>query len=405
MNLYFAPCLGLLEARAQTVSILKRLQCVLSIGTSAFNYAAWQDWVNYGMHLTLTQAWWPNMICAKYGKQDGRVGGKFYAMAIHWNVPAWFMSALAFYWILFKPLYRILRRLPRQALVPTAVGLWACSGGAGMDMWFRGLSHADAPHDFYRYNPLMYVHTFAFGMVLARIYLDFGIHGGIRGADPTREALEVVNSGSVPFAVALRWLVNHGATVGYTAYVLTALNCSVEGISGMKLYDDEYAGGRFYFIHNGGLAPLNALIIVGLCSETDPTAAAFKRPWLQYFGAISYAQYILQAVVFHLVGAAYHAAADKDTLYTEQGRAPFGVSYGAYQKAPYGVWTFQIVLPVTLFVCAFLTHYFISVPVGAHLRKQLDAYAAARMTNSGAKYGTLGHAKAAPGAILARSMV
>ena len=81
------------------------------------------------------------------------------------------------------------------------------------------------------------------------------------------------------------------------------------------------------------------------------------------------------------------------------------MSYGAYQKAPYGVWTFQIVLPVTLFVCAFLTHYFISVPVGAHLRKQLDAYAAARMTNSGAKYGTLGHAKAVPGAMLARSMV
>ena len=368
-------------------------------GSDSFTYAAWQDWVNYGMHLTLTQAWWPNMICAAAGKQDGRVGGKFYAMAVHWNVPAWFMSALAFYWILFKPMYRVLRRLPRRTLLPAAVGLWASSGAAGVDMWLRDLSLVDAPHDFYRYNPLMYVHVFAFGMVLARIYLEYGFSSSDTKTGGTKDALEAVDLGLFPVPVVLHWVVAHGATIGYIIYIAIALNCTVEGISGMKTYDDKHAGGRFYFLHNGGLAPLNALIIFGLCSETDRVAMVFKNAWFQWVGAISYAQYILQAVVFHLVRAAYEAAAGKDAYYVSTGWAPFGSGYGAYQTAPYGVWLFQVVLPTTLFTSAFLVHYYISVPVGAHLRKQLDAWASASrlVTKQEPTYGALERAAVSGG--------
>ena len=163
--------------------------------------------------------------------------------------------------------------------------------------------------------------------------------------------------------------------------------------------DDKHAGGRFYFLHNGGLAPLNALIIFGLCSETDRVAMVFKNAWFQWVGAISYAQYILQAVVFHLVRAAYEAAAGKDAYYVSTGWAPFGSGYGAYQTAPYGVWLFQVVLPTTLFTSAFLVHYYISVPVGAHLRKQLDAWASASrlVTKQEPTYGALERAAVSGG--------
>lgn len=125
-------------------------------GGTGLSIASRADWYNFVLHCTLLQAWWPNMICgANTFEAQGRIGPSFISGGTHWNVPAWFMSALAFYWVLFKPLYRALRALPRSMLVPTAVLLWACSGAAGLDMWIWGIDTADAPHDFYRYNPFM----------------------------------------------------------------------------------------------------------------------------------------------------------------------------------------------------------------------------------------------------------
>lgn len=347
----------------------------------SFLYASRADWINLGLHAFLLQAWWPPMVCGSaVWHERGRIGGTFVSGGIHWNVPAWFMSALAFYWVLFAPLYRALRALPRRALVPAAVALWLCSGAAGADMWLRGVRTKDAPHDFYRYSPLMYVHVFALGMVLARLFL------------------EVVRSEDAADAGAGRALAKHGATLGYAVYAGVALFCSVEGLSGMKKYDDDHAGGRFYFLHNGGLAPLNALLLFGLCSD-DAVAAVFKHPALQYVGSISYAQYILQAVVFHLVKAAYDAATFKDGLYANGDMpVPPGVAPGDYLAAPYGPWTFQLVLPGTLFAASFVTHYFVSVPVGAHLRKQLDALGDGLATQGAVAYGTMADSKVAPAA-------
>ena len=129
----------------------------------------------------------------------------------------------------------------------------------------------------------------------------------------------------------------------------------------------------------------STLIIFGLCSETDPVATLFKNRWLMYFGAISYAQYVMQSVVFYLVEAAWKAAYTKDSWYVGNAgddpwpyapKTPKDIDPGAYVGPKQGVWQFQIVLPATLFATAYLTHYFVSVPCGAHLRKKLDTYCA-----------------------------
>ena len=81
------------------------------------------------------QAWWPKMICA--GNSTGRfLGFRYRTSAVHWNVPAWFMSALMFYWVLFAPLYRALRRIPRKYLLHVDD-----RGGRGRARRVRALPH------------------------------------------------------------------------------------------------------------------------------------------------------------------------------------------------------------------------------------------------------------------------
>ena len=222
-------------------------------------------------------------------------------------------------------------------------------------------------------------------MVLARIYLEF-----FRAPAGSKEAPH-------PYVTAIA---DNGAAIGYAIYFGVAATCTVEGIAGMKEMNDQYANGLFYFLHNGGMSPLNALLLFGLCSEGDAVAGVFKHWSLVYIGSISYAQYIMQAIVFHLVHAAYEAAIYKDSIYTNgvQSPVPAGIEPGDYLKKPYGPWQFQLVLPGSLFATAFLTHYFISVPVGAHLRKKLDAFCDGPLlaAQSTPRYGSMVTAKLGP---------
>lgn len=283
------------------------------------------DWLNFGLHLTLQQAWWPRMIYATWS-HDGMTG------MVHWNTPAWFMSALFFYWLLFKPLYRLMRALPAPSLVPTLLALWACSAAAAIDMHVKHVSPTQAAHDFYRFNPFMSLHIFAAGIIFARIFVEQNLAG-------------------VPYS----------ASAALLAYFAVAAIFSVEQVTGMQHHGQKYENGTFYFLHNGGLLPLHAMLVSGLCSDRDPLTRFFKRPLLLFIGAISYAQYILQAVVFRFVCQAYRAARVRDPNH--------------YSKYPYAPWTWQLVLPCTLLLSALITHYGLSVPIAAHLRSKLDLLA------------------------------
>ncbi|KAJ8609814.1 hypothetical protein CTAYLR_007187 [Chrysophaeum taylorii] len=283
-------------------------------------YATRADWINLGLHVGLLQAWWPQMVCASSVEQK-LFSREFDTGLFHWNVPAWFMSALAFYWILFKPLYRVLRKIPDNLLWVVFCGLWMTSWTAALDMKIRNLPPSRVHHDFYRYNPLMSLHIFAAGMVFARLY-----------------------------AKAPSFL----ASPAYFFFVTLACSTSVRELTGMKNRHEPYETGLFYFLHNGGLMPVHALIVSGLCTK-DPLSAFFAR--LATIGNISYAQYILQAVVFRLVGISYHIARTTNPRY--------------FASRPYGTPSFQLVLPGTLFFLSFAAHYGFSVPVAAHLRKKL----------------------------------
>jgi len=190
---------------------------------------------------------------------------------------------------------------------------------------------------------------------------------GLLLSDDDLESLENLGGGgtwSHRLHFLRRRFVARGATVGYLFIAVVAATTSVEALSG-----SENENSRFFFWHNGGLLPLFALLVAGLCSDRDVVTAAFKR--LSAIGAISYAQYILQGVVFHIVSQAYRAAY---------------VTHPSYHRAPFGAWSFQLVLPAVLFVSAGITHYFLSVPCADHLRRKLDAFCANRasLPSSGA---------------------
>mmetsp|Transcript_737 Transcript_737/g.2932 ORF Transcript_737/g.2932 Transcript_737/m.2932 type:complete len:239 (+) Transcript_737:539-1255(+) len=104
--------------------------------------------------------------------------------------------------------------------------------------------------------------------------------------------------------------------------------------------------------------PLFALLIAGLCSDRDAATRLFKTSVCCWIGAVSYAQYITQAVVFHLCEDAYRAAYWRDAR---------------YQARPYGTPAWQLVLPSVLFATACATHYGLAVPCAEHLRRRLDA--------------------------------
>ena len=356
------------------------------------------DWINFGLHLTLLQAWWPQMVCAS--TTEVKIPLSFFkddvtTARIHWNTPAWFMSALAFYWLLFKPLYRCLRRLPSASLIWSFLGCWLLAWLPAIDGLLFRSGPIDIPRDaLYRYHPLMYLHVFFGGMIFARLFLeeqasDVGLFFGLiptgggsslqitssssSKKQENTEKVKVVKQiesvvdeedESSTFSVRLlhhqlaflrKRFVARGATVGYIFIIIICSQLSVENVSNMKHHREN---ALFFFWHNGGLMPLFALLVAGLCSDRDPVTAVFKHPILTSIGSISYAQYILQGVVFHLVFQSYRAAYKDHAL---------------YRRPPYGSWAFQLVLPCVLFVSAFIVHYFLSVPCAEHLRRKLDA--------------------------------
>lgn len=338
------PTLRFVADRLSTTYPLYLLSLVLMLWNRAyaFGYMTATDFVNLGLHVLLLQAWWPDMVCAWRTSQH-YAGHTVNTGMIHWNTPAWFMSALLFYWFLFKPLYRCLRLLPRRYCVPAFVGLWCCSWAAAVDMRWRGLTPKTANLDFYRYNPLMHVHVFAAGMVFARIFHE---------ADDVNDKVDSLRHSFRSFLVA------HGATVGYAVVAVCAAGLPVKRLAGAHRILET---GRFYFFHNGGLVPLFALLIAGLCSDRDPVTVLFKKRPLLVVGAISYAQYILQAVMFRLADFSYDAARMRRE---------------SYQPYPYGPWTWQFVLPGTLFFTSFVAHYCFSVPLADYWRRSLTSVTA-----------------------------
>lgn len=303
---------------------------VLMLSAKLYEVSA-SDWRSLALHVTLTQAWVP---------PDSTRRG------VVWNGPSWFMSALFFFWLLFRPLYYWVRCLPATCLWPAFFACWFASCAAWLDdSTGRSLAHALMPRhwprnaktyaDVYQFNPLFSLNSFVGGMVFSRIFCQ-------------AEAAEALGEKRQDWRV----FASRGASVCSSIFILTLLIFHVPPCFTAQGATYQ-VGGLFSALHNGGLLPLHGFIIAGLCMEEEAVARLFLRPGFVWLGSISYEQYLFGSVVFNFLRSIYVAVS------------------GGPNAAPYDSFTWQFAAPTSLTLTAILVHYYFSVPIAARLRKSL----------------------------------
>ena len=86
------------------IYLLGLLLEVVYVADKLYEYGR-MEWVTFLKHILMVQSWWATQAMTFWQQQE----------------PAWFMSALLFYWAIFNVSYRVLRRLPSMALWPAMV--------------------------------------------------------------------------------------------------------------------------------------------------------------------------------------------------------------------------------------------------------------------------------------------
>lgn len=179
--------------------------------------------------------------------------GWFPRIADSFNSPGWSLSVLAFCYLLFPALARALHGWSSRRLAWTLAATWAATlapitaallSGAG-EYWRSAVHH----------HPLSRFPEFVFGVVLARLFV-------------TRP------SGTVP----------RGTTGAAVALLAAAL---------LLLPDDAYP-----LAHNGLLAPLHGLLIVGLAAGGGALARVLASRPLRAMGRASYAVFLLHVPLY-----------------------------------------------------------------------------------------------------------
>jgi peptidoglycan/LPS O-acetylase OafA/YrhL len=181
------------------------------------------------------------------------VQGWFPRIADSYNSPGWSVSALAFFYLLFPALAWLLdgwsvRRLTVAlaaawiaCLVPTAAAI-----AAGADEYWRSAVH---------HHPLSRLPEFVFGVVLARLFV-------------------AIPAGRVPRGTA-------GAALALLVAALVLL-----------------PRGMYPLAHNGLLAPLHGLLIVGLAAGGGLLARALAARPLRAMGHASFALFLLHVPLY-----------------------------------------------------------------------------------------------------------
>lgn len=187
------------------------------------------------------------------------------------NYPAWSLSVEAFFYALFPPLAWGLFRVRSTGLVVAlALALWlatwaVCEAGA-----LLAPKHNPA-FDVLHYNPLLRVSSFVVGMAAA---IAMKRHGAVLAAMPRmRQGGALALWSGAGLAVALVFVAHDW----------------LARTTGLTLPTDR-----------GLLAPLFALIIVGLALDASRVAGALRWAPLVALGEASYAVYILQVPLWHV---------------------------------------------------------------------------------------------------------
>jgi len=290
------------------------------------------SWGVLPLHIFLLQAILP--ICRRepdWGIYSQCASGEY-------NNTCWFISVLIVYWLLIHPFTRIFERVSARSCYAWLAALWLWS-------WVPALLHrAELPQpwrgmmiDAMQTGPLGYLHVFVSGIVTARLFVLLSMHDASTDKPPlvTFEKL-VLRADLAPFVFRF------GCCIGYALWVCFNIAFFLVNPTGEH--------NLFYmFCHNGGIAPLIALVLLGGATGADPLANyVFQSKFFRSLGQLSYSQYLLQMPVG--IFLAYYLIPDSPAA--QERRFDFNPTKPAFLTSFFPL----------LVLCAYLAQRFIERP-------------------------------------------
>ena len=283
------------------------LSLVLAKWGSALHTQPLGFWLNLLPMLAMLQAWAPTVHC------DDRT---FLCTHTAWNEPAWFISCLFFFWLLFPFFFRV---LPRDSAVCCTVCGTVLLGVSFWELilWPQLTELSPAEQELAvvltARHPLANVYKFVLGCLLSRLFTACQLMPGTVTEAPT----------------ALQMAARYAATPAAVALCLVFSYVDPDTLS----------------CREAVTVSLYSVIIVSLACGADPLARVLSLPVFTWWGKLSYAVYVLHSAVMAFVS---NLTSNADWTRNED----------SYARAFFP----------TLLVLCLLAHYGVEVPTIAYYR-------------------------------------
>lgn len=185
--------------------------------------------------------------------------------SLSYNVPAWSVSVEMFFYFCFPFVFNhILKKFGKTFVYVLFISFWIFCQSVMNQYYFSENYHGDESLDryFLFFNPAFHISTFFMGILFGKIFIE------------NKDRL----------------------TGNYDVLIFLIFAVSVVLIFLMD--------GNF-FLHNGLLAIPFGLIITAVAGNTGNITRLFNHKTMVHLGDISFAMYLLQNPVFHLLGKIY----------------------------------------------------------------------------------------------------
>lgn len=290
--------------RNRLITIYPTYCLVMLLSELQWQHSA-MDWITLPLHLLLMQAWFPITY-----RMEGALIWSWTGM--QWVQVAWFVSVLVLYWLILRPVTRLVRQLTLRVCYVVLFVLWSwsaviwalgdilltrelgclptqmnrCYSAAGMGMLYQG--------------PCGFLHVFLAGVVMARVFVLTCMCDSATGLCPGPETVRLaLDKQRAPC------FLRYGVCIGYASFGLLITFGT----------DELFMNYRFLF-HNGGVLPLMLLLLAGGSIGCDPIAKyVCQNRLFAVLGRMSYAQYLLQYNVWYLMAAYFPNKADLQLVF------------------------------------------------------------------------------------------
>eukprot|EP00928_Gymnodinium_smaydae_P014001 TRINITY_DN1507_c0_g2_i1.p1 TRINITY_DN1507_c0_g2~~TRINITY_DN1507_c0_g2_i1.p1 ORF type:complete len:451 (+),score=41.42 TRINITY_DN1507_c0_g2_i1:210-1562(+) len=251
------------------------------------------DWITLPFHIFLIDSWIPIVYPLRNPPFLAPLCSLSCApSAQRWTTTSWFLSVLVVYWLILRPMARLMRRQSLTVALFILVGCFCWSVLNFPAAYLRGM-YAQPGWQwtitaFWQFGPLGYLHVFVAGVAAARILILTSMCDAATGEPPQENTERLALDGErAPFPF------RYGCCIGYAIYI--GLVFGLPQFSPSETYS-------YWFFHNGGLIPVMLLILMGGALGVDPLATYIfqSKPFL-VLGRISYVQYFMQFTVHQMV--------------------------------------------------------------------------------------------------------